>query len=488
MTIDAMPSPHDTSSGATPDLDFATVAQQRDWVATGTVTARQLVEHSLARIDALDDTLNAFAYVLRRAARREADLLDVEQAEGALRGPLHGVPVAIKDENDVAGLPTAYGGGSVTTPAPEDSEVVRRLRAAGAIIIGKTRMPEFGIWPFTETSAHGWTRNPWDILHSTAGSSGGSAAAVASGMVAAAIGGDGGGSIRLPSSWCGLFGLKAQRGRSATAPNPDLWKALGVLGPLTRTVLDSALINDVIRGAAPTDRFDAGELPGSLEEAASTLPAHPLRIQFAVTNPMGGPKADALTLKALHRLADWLTELGHEVRWEEPDYPKVSVPFTTQVAAGVAEEASRVEHPDLLERRTRGLVRLGRLAAHRVQAAEAHAEAIANAFLPGLFASTDILITPTTPGPAQRIGRLEGLGTIGSTHRAGAIASYTAIWNVLGNPAAALPVGWTTTGLPLSAQLVGPPSGERTILSLAAQIERAHPWDRRRPDLSAVEL
>ncbi len=334
-----------------PELAFSTAVQQRTWVAQGAVTARALVEHSLERIAALDGRLNAFACVRAREALAEADALDAALASGAAPGPLAGVPVAIKDENDVAGLPTAYGGGAETRPAAADGEVVRRLREAGAIVVGKTRMPEFGIWPFTETSAHGWTRNPWDLLRSTAGSSGGTAAAVASGMVAVGIGGDGGGSIRLPSSWCGLFGLKPQRGRVSAAPSPDLWRALGTLGPLTRTVADSALVYDVISGATGADRFRAGPLSQPLVETAARPPGA-LRIGVSLKNPAGGPGADPATAAALRRTADALRGLGHQVFDLEPRWPALTAPFLLQIMAGVSDEAARVEHPELLEART----------------------------------------------------------------------------------------------------------------------------------------
>jgi len=226
------------------------VSDQRDAIRSGSVTSSVLVQRSLDRIGALDGRLNAFAHVRSSEALRESAELDAVRAQGRLRGNLHGVPVAIKQENDIAGVPTEYGGAVNPDPAKADGEIVRRLRAAGAVIIGTTRMPEFGIWPFTESVAHGWTRNPWDLSRSPGGSSGGSAVAVASGIVAAAIGGDGGGSIRLPASWCGLFGLEAQRGRVSTAPNADLWRALGTLGPLTRTVsaVDYRSIGDCERG------------------------------------------------------------------------------------------------------------------------------------------------------------------------------------------------------------------------------------------------
>lgn len=466
-----------------PELAFSTAVQQRTWVADRTVTARELVEHSLARIAALDPQLNAFAIVRAREARAEADALDAALASGAAPGPLAGVPVAIKDENDVAGLPTAYGGGAVTRPAAADSEVVRRLRAAGAIVIGKTRMPEFGIWPFTETSAHGWTRNPWNPLRSTAGSSGGTAAAVASGMVAVGIGGDGGGSIRLPSSWCGLFGLKPQRGRVSPAPNPDLWRALGTLGPLTRTVADSALVYDVISGATGADRFSAGLLPHSLAEAAARAPGA-LRIGVSLRNPAGGPSADASTAAALRRTAEVLRGLGHSVVELEPRYPALTAPFLLQVMGGVGDEAARVEHPELLEARTRALVRVARPFRGLGGWAERSAQRAADAFLPRLFADLDLLITPTTPTPAAPIGQLDGVGLWRALIRATPVASYTSIWNVLGNPAAAVPTGFTDDALPLSVQVVAPTDGEAALVSLCAQLEAAQPWAQRRPPIS----
>lgn len=465
------------------DLAYLSVVDQVAAVASGEVTARELVEHSLARITRLNPVLNAFAYVRDEDARREADQLDVARARGDELGPLHGVPIAIKQENDVAGLPTEFGGAANTTPAAADSEVVRLLRAAGAIIVGTTRMPEFGIWPFTESSSHGWTRNPWDISRSPAGSSGGTAVAVASGMVAAGIGGDGGGSIRLPSSWCGLFGMKAQRGRVSAAPNADLWRALGTIGPLTRTVADSALIYDVISGTTGADRFHADALPGSMLAAARATPAA-LRIMVSMKNPMGGPAPDDLTRAAVHEAAGVLRSLGHTVIEADPRYPSLGLAFQTQVAGGVADEASRVEHPELLEARTRTLLRTTAPLRRWGAWAERSAQRAADAFLPALFADVDVLLTPTTPTPALPVGQLDGVGGIAASRKATPVASYTSAWNVLGNPAAAVPAGFTPDGLPLSVQLIGPSGGELTLLSLAAQFERARAWADRRPPIA----
>jgi len=465
-----------------PDLLFSTVVQQREWAANGVVTARELVEHSLARIAALDASLNAFAHVRADEARAEADALDAARAAGAPCGLLHGVPIAIKDENDVKGLPTAYGGAAFTTVARADSEVVRRLRSAGAIIIGKTRMPEFGIFPFTETQANGWTRNPWDVLRSPAGSSGGTAAAVASGMVAAGIGGDGGGSIRLPSSWCGLYGLKPQRGRVSAAPNRDLWRALGVIGPLTRTVADSALIFDAIAGTTDVDRFSGGEWNTTLVEAAAA-PPRSLRIMVSTKNPGGGKRADAATLAALAATAELLRGLGHTVIDGDPTYPAVSIPFMVQVAGGVGDETARAEHPALLEARTRKLARLTSPALRYGAWAERALARTSERFLGSLFAGVDLVVTPTTPTPALAVGQLDGVGTLRALSRATAVSSYTSLWNALGNPAAALPSGFTDDGLPLSVQIVGPSDSEPLIVALSAQLEGASTWLARRPPL-----
>lgn len=465
-----------------PELMFASVVQQREWAVAGAVTARELVEHSLDRIAALDSTLNAFAYVRGPEALAEADALDAGRVAGAPCGPLHGVPIAIKDENDVAGLPTAYGGASVTSPAAADAEVVRRLRAAGAIIIGKTRMPEFGIFPFTETQANGWTRNPWNILRSPAGSSGGTAAAVAAGMVAAGIGGDGGGSIRLPASWCGLYGLKPQRGRVSASPNSDLWGALGVIGPLTRSVADSALIYDVISGTTNVDRFHAGEWETTLVQAAAAVP-RPLRIMVSHKNPGGGTRADVATRAALALTAELLRDLGHTVLEKDPKYPTVSVPFMVLVAKGVGDEILRIEHPEFLENRTVRVARLTRPAIRFSAWAERTLAKTSDRFLGSLFTDVDLLVTPTTPTPALPVGQLDGVGPIRSLLKATAVSSYTSLWNALGNPAAALPVGFTAEGLPLSVQIVGPANAEPLIVALSAQIERASSWLERRPPL-----
>lgn len=457
------------------DLRFTSAAEQARLIANGLVSAREVVEHSLARIDAMNPVLNAFSSVCRVEALAEADARDADVSRGGDLGPLHGVPIAIKDENDVEGVPTGYGGAAFTTPAARDSEVVLRLRQAGAIIVGKTRMPEFGIWPFTETSANGYTRNPWNPLHSPAGSSGGSAAAVASGMVAVAIGGDGGGSIRLPSSWCGLVGLKCQRGRTSAAPNANLWRSLGVIGPLTRTIEDTALVYDAIAGTTGTDQWRARDLPVPLTQVLGLQPER-LRIAVSLKNPTARVRADPETAAAVQRIALALEEVGHTVIREDPAYPSLGTAFTAQVAAGVLDEAARAEHPELLERRTRGFARLARVLARGAEAAERRSVELGARFDEQFFGRFDLLLMPTTPFPAVRIGQLDGVGAVGAVRKATPVASFTSIWNVLGNPAVSLPAGLSATGLPIGVQLVGPANAEPLLLQVGVQLEKARPW------------
>lgn len=475
-------------------LGSTPVAALERLIIDGQLSAEELTRAALHKAERLNPRLNAFSDIHPDEAIAAARALDADYVRtGTARGPLHGIPIAIKDENDVAGYVTGYGGAAFTHVAARDSAVVSRLRGAGAVIIGKTRMPEFGIWPWTESSANGYTRNPWNTLRSTAGSSGGSAAAVAAGIVPFAIGGDGGGSIRLPSSFCGLFGLKCQRGRVTASPNANLWQSLGVIGPLARFVADSALAYDVIAGGLPSDPWPAPPLARPLSDAvrdavrgadaATDTPVPRLRIAVSAKNPAGGPTADRETLDALRATADALASLGHHVERVDPKYPTITYEFLAQTAAGVAEEASRADQPRLLESRTRRLLALTRPLRPLNASAIRRGIAMGKAFDRTFFGEYDLLITPTTPTPAVPIGQLDGCGAIAASLKAMGTSSYTAIWNVLGNPAAAVPTGFSRDGLPLSAQIIAPQNREDRILAIAAQLEQARPWADRRPEL-----
>ncbi len=451
-----------------------TVAATAAAVAAGETTARAVTEGSLARITETDGGLNAFSVVLREQALAEADARDEARRAGDALGPLHGVPVAIKEELDVAGCVTTFGGRGNSTPVAADAEVVRRLRAAGAVVVGKTRMPEFGAWPYTESAAYGATRNPWDTTRTPGGSSGGTAVAVASGMVPVGMGGDGGGSIRIPSAMCGLFGLKPQRGRVTTAPHPHLWWSLGVVGPLTRTVLDSAIVHDVVDGSLDGDRWRAGEV-GSLVAAARREPGR-LRIGWSTKPVTLGVRPDPRHVAAVEATAGLLAELGHEVVEVDPRYPDPTLAFVPQFFAGIRTEADEVEHYGRLERRTRTTYRLGSWVGDGVVEKALAATERVSAKANRVFDRVDVLLTPTTAHRPPEVGVLDGVGPVGAALRSMPAIAYAAIWNVAGNPAAAVPRGLADDGLPLSVQLVGPTDGEEVLVSLAAQLEAADPW------------
>lgn len=456
------------------DLASADVVGTARLIASGELTARAAVEHALARITLGDTDLNAFSNVLAEAAIAEADERDAALAAGETPVPLHGVPIAIKEEIDVAGAVTTFGGRGNTTPATADAEIVRRLRAAGAVIVGKTTMPEFGAWPFTESVSRGITRNPWDRDRTPGGSSGGTAVAVSAGMVPAGLGGDGGGSIRIPAASCGLFGLKPQRGRVTTAPHAHLWWALGTAGPLTRTVRDSALIYDVIRGSLETDLYRAAEV-GSFAAAADREPGR-LRVGWATRPVTPGIRVDPTHVRAVQDTARLLGDLGHDVREVDPGYPDPTAAFIPQFFAGIRAEVDAVEHRERLERRTRQLCALGSWVTPKVRDAALRATATVTEKANRVFHDVDVLLTPVFANRPPRVGRLEGVGPLRAALRAQPSIAYTALWNVAGNPAASLPAGVATDGLPVGVQLVGRTDGEETLLSLAAQVEKVRPW------------
>jgi amidase len=446
-------------------------AETADRIRAGELTAGQAVEDCLAAIDSRNRELNAFSVVLAERARAEAAQRD---AATEPTGPLHGVPIAIKEENDVAGCVTTFGGEANSTPAAADSEVVRLLRAAGAVIVGKTSMPEFGAWPYTEPKSLGPALNPWDPAYTPGGSSGGTAVAVASGMVPTGIGGDGGGSIRIPSSFCGLFGLKPQRGRVSTAPNPHLWWSLGTIGPLTRSVLDSALVYDVIRGHLNSDLYRARE-SGGFVQAASREPGR-LRIGWTLKSTSPVVRPHPLHVQAVRDTARLMAELGHEVREVDAKLPDPTAAFVPQFFAGIRTEADAVEHYERLEPSIRQAYRLGSWVRPGVVDWALRQTEKVSEKANRVFDHYDVLLTPVTANRPPKVGVLKDVNVLSAAWKSQPAIAYTALWNVAGNPAAAVPCGLGPDGLPLSVQLVGRLDDEPTLLSLSAQLETARPW------------
>lgn len=295
--------------------DEASLVELVRHVAYGSVTSRELVERSLERIEATQRTLNAFRRVRAGPTLAEADAADRAREQGS-RAPLLGVPIAIKDDTDIVGEPTAFGCAGRFPVKTHDSEVVRRFKAAGAVIVGKTNTPEFGQWPFTE-GAFGATRNPWSAEHSPGGSSGGSAAATSSGLVPAALGSDGAGSVRIPSSWTNLVGIKPGNHIIPSDPDPEPFYGLTVHGPIARTVGDASLLLDVAAGSGTRYSDAARATPGKLRIGIS------LRAAFAAVSSRMQPEV----LARLQRIASSLAELGHDVVEVNPWYGPIGLTF-----------------------------------------------------------------------------------------------------------------------------------------------------------------
>ena len=454
------------------DLAYAGAAEQARLIGVGEVSARELVEATLARIDALNPRLNAYRVVLADRALAEADQADARHSAGE-HLPLLGVPVAIKDDADVVGQVTAWGTDAFGPPKAVDSVVVTRLRAAGAIVVGKTHVPEMTLWPWTASMTWGATSNPWDTERTPGGSSGGSAVAAATGMCGVALGSDGGGSIRYPSALTGLFGIKPQRDRIPLGPDHhDAWNGLTVYGPLARTVRDAAAFLDATADDVPEGGF------GSMLDTSP----EPRRIAVSYKPPPGSlARLTDERRAALDATAELLRSLGHDVFEQEVDYGLGAMwNVSVRYLKGLQQDVATMPRPERLERNTRRLAALGgRLPAGWLYTARRKERAIAGR-MNRSFDRADVVLTPMAGGPPPIITEVAGRGLARSLYRANA-AAWAAPWNAIGQPAASVPAGFDSRGLPVAVQLCGRPGDEATLLLIAAQLEEARPWAGRRP-------
>jgi amidase len=446
----------------TEPLAFAGAARQAERIRRGDVDPVELVEFTLDRIARIDPQLNAFRVVLADRARAEAERAAARVRLGEER-PLLGVPVAIKDDLAVAGQVRSLGSRAHGGPEAEDALAVRRLRDAGAIIVGITRVPELCVWPFTETLEGGVTRNPWNLEHSPGGSSGGSGAAVAAGLVGLATASDGAGSIRIPAAWNGLFGLKPTRDLVPTDPYVAPWRGLTVVGVLTRTVADTALGLEVMSGQPLVE--------------ASRRPLRPLRIGLSLRSPLPTPvPINPAWQYGAQLTAELLEGLGHRViECDVKVGPKTVAAITARYLTGIADDAEAMAHPERLERRTRSMARLGagaRRLLPRVQAWDADVLAECSR----VFADVDVLLTPALAQPPQEVGKWEGVGAIRTLEGSLRRVPFSPMWNVAGFPAAVVPAGHDGDDLPRAVQLVAPTGQDALLLALATQIEQARPW------------
>jgi len=441
----------------------ATAKQMARAVRRGDATATQIVADHLERIAITDPSLEAFRVVRAGEALAEAEKVDDQEDLANL--PLAGVPVAVKENTAVAGLPTWCGSAAARTAvAEEDHEIVRRLRGAGAIVVGVTKMPEMGLWATTD-GPDGATRNPWDLDRTPGGSSGGAAAAVAAGLVPMAHGNDGLGSIRIPAACCGLVGLKPGRGVVPAQLGIDDWFGLVENGVLTTTVADAALGFSVLAGRTPAKLVQPGKL----------------RVGVSLRSPSAGIRLDQPNREAVGTAAKLLIGAGHDTVTADPAYStKLGLIVTATWFASAYREAEAAGL-DLkaLQPRTRQHIRLGKMVWNRGYVRQEQRDAWRETSIK-FFAdhNIDVLLTPAlaaTPPPAE--GHATG-GWIRNMRTNLQYAPYGAPWNFAGLPAIVVPVGTRPDGLPLAVQLVGPPDSELLLLSIAGQFEMANPWQR----------
>jgi len=457
------------------DIAFASALELAARVRAREVSPAELVDLYLARIERLDPQLNAFVTVDADGARAAA--------AAELTGPFAGVPLPIKDLNETAGLRTTYSCKAFAGYVPDfDAAVVRRIRDAGFVVLGKTNTPEFGTLGITESELNGDCRNPWDPTRTPGGSSGGAAAAVASGMAPAAHASDGGGSIRIPASCCGLVGLKPSRGRVSPAPYGSGSLGLGTSGALTRTVRDTAALLDVVAGNEPGD-FYVAPAPERPFLAEADLPPGHLRIALTLDPPAQIP-VDPVCAAAARDAAELLAGLGHDVVEQTPPWRSDELMLHFIRVWQVGPAVAGVDDLSLLEPINRAL-------AEDAHATPSHAHAAAVLELQAIvrrvvafWEGVDVVLTPTLALPPVPIGwTYEDTG--GDPHLAFArqtlFTPFTPLVNVTGQPAVSLPLHRSPDGLPVGVQLIGRPFAEATLIRLAAQLEEARPWAHRRP-------
>jgi len=479
------------------DLSFLDATATADAVRNGHVSPAEVVDAAITRVEKLNPELNAVIHDRFDAARREA--AEVR----ATSGPLAGVPIVIKDLHGlIAGEP--YHGGCQAAKnagyrATETSVFIERLRDAGAVVVGKTNTPEFGLYPATEPLAYGPTRNPYDTTRSTGGSSGGSGAAVASGMVPVGHANDGGGSIRVPASECGLVGLKPTRGRVTQWPEgAEVWGGLNAEGVVTRTVRDTALLLDVMAGPAPGDIHTPPAWTRPLRDERGG-DATKLRIGVCTTSPDGQTPVQPDVVAAVDATALLLESLGHRVARDaypsalvNPDLVNAFLPcYGTWAQRDLETWGARLGRDGALgeqdvEPGTWAISQLGRDTTATHYAACVETLQHMSRAVQQWWDDFDLLLTPTIPEEPPPLGQFGSPDNpLAGVFRSAAIVPFTIPFNVTGQPAMSLPLHTNAAGLPVGVQLVAAFAREDILIRVGLQLEEAHPWQSRRPAISA---
>ncbi|MFE7316236.1 amidase [Streptomyces sp. NPDC057555] len=475
------------------ELHDLTALEQAARIRSGELSPVELTEHYLARIDRLDDTLGAFVTRTPELARKQAAEAESEAAaarrEGRTLPPLHGVPVPVKDLNHVAGVRCTMGSAALADHVPEtDDHVADALRRAGTILLGKTNTPEFGLPCYTENALAPPARNPWDLDRSAGGSSGGAAAAVAGGLAPVAHASDGGGSIRIPASLCGLYGIKPSRGRVSSGPVLHDVTGLSTSGPLARTVADAATLLDAMAGPRPGDPYAAPALPPG-ETFADQAGRDPGRLRIAVLTqaPLPGMELHPDCRTAATEAAALLGQLGH--RTEELSLPVDDTMLHAFTRVWAVMAANRPVPPggeELLmpltrHLRARGQEVSGAAFAGSLYTFRALAQTIADVLMPP-GTGYDVILSPTVAAPPPPVGGLRNDADPRAEFAGiGRFTPFAAFYNATGQPAVSVPLHWNAQGLPIGVMLGGRYGDEATLIALSAQLEAARPWAHRKP-------
>ncbi len=462
-------------------MDFrrASVVELAKQVREGRQSARGLVDHALARIEADNPTINAFVAVDADRARRAADAIDAKVKDGHHPGPLAGIPIGVKDLEDAAGFVTTHGSPVFADgpPASSDSPLVARLVAAGCIVVGKTNTPELGWKADTDNQVFGPTLNPWNLEHTPGGSSGGSAAAIAAGMVPLATGSDGGGSIRIPSACCGLSGMKPSLGRvpSGGASAPD-WQHLSTKGPMARRLSDVVAALDIVVGPDPSDLRSLPR-PEASWIAALENPKPPLRVAWSPT--LGYGDVDAEVLEICQRAVGVLASLGTEIVEVDTVFDRDPIDqwltlagvYNLRTLAEVVGTSAMEQIDPILKMVVDGAATTSAL---DVVKAEDTCHAL-NLRLVELFRDVRILVTPTTAAaaPPRSLGGMASINGVDDYNW----VKFTYPFNMTRSPAASVCAGLTSSGIPVGIQLVGPQHGDLVVLRTAAALEAALGFD-----------
>ncbi|BBO84643.1 amidase [Desulfosarcina ovata subsp. sediminis] len=464
------------------DFSWMAAWELAQHMAGKSISPLEVMQATVDRIEQINPDLNAFAVLGIEAALNEARTMTERIAAGKPVGPLAGLPLGVKDLEDAAGLVTSYGSIPFKDNlAMADSIQVARLKAAGAIVVGKTNVPEFGFTGFTKNRLYGVTRNPWNRQRTPGGSSGGAAAAISAGLVPLCTGSDAGGSIRIPASYCGCFGIKPSFGRIPLGPSPVVsCSAMTVAGPLTRTVRDAALYLDCTAGVHPADPY---ALPAPTASYLATIDELPERLRIAFSPDLGYARVQREVMANVEQAVDAFKGMGHTVERWAGSLPDVGEAWSTLIATDIYAQLGDLSEED---RETIGRTLLAAVDRTRhLTVAELtimqRLRAELNRRLETLFESFDLLLTPTMPTEAFDAGGPPPAEIDGHPIPLLGAVAFTYPFNLSGHPAATVPAGLTPAGLPVGLQIVGPRHRDDRVLQASRAYERARPWKDQRP-------